>query len=77
VRPELLPESNAGPEVASSIRHLPVIMLSGTTNVEDIKRACGVPANSYLIKRSGFEELVEMLKAINLDWSSLTVHPDP
>jgi hypothetical protein len=37
----------------------------------------GAQANSYLIKPAGFEELVEMVKAINLYWSSLNVRPDP
>ncbi len=57
-------------------QHLPVIMLSASVNAEDIKQAYGVQANSYLIKPAGFEELVEMVKAINLNWSSLNISPD-
>ena len=59
------------------LRHLPVIMLTAALNAEDIKGAYGLQANSYLIKPGNFEELVEMVKAINLYWSSLNVNPDP
>jgi DNA-binding response OmpR family regulator len=58
------------------LRHLPVIMLSGTLNSDDLKGAYGLQANSYLIKPGNFDELVEMVKAINLYWSSLNVAPD-
>jgi DNA-binding response OmpR family regulator len=59
------------------LKHLPVIMLTATINPEDIKVAYGLQANSYLIKPGNFEELVEMVRAINLYWSSLNVSPDP
>ena len=59
------------------LRHLPVIMLTANLNPEDIKGAYGLQANSYLIKPGNFDELVEMVKAINLYWSSLNVNPDP
>src|SRR6185436_1842810 len=76
-------EGTTGLAVLSWIRlqprlaHLPVIMLSGTANAEDIKRAYGVQANSYLVKPANFEELVEMVKAINQYWSSININPDP
>ena len=50
-------------------------MLSASLNQEDIKKAYGVQANSYLIKPAGFEELVGMVKVINHYWSSLNIHP--
>jgi len=58
------------------LKHLPVIMLTAAINPEDIKGAYGLQANSYLIKPGNFDELVEMVKAINLYWSSLNVTPD-
>lgn len=58
-------------------KHLPVIMLTANLNPEDIKGAYGLQANSYLIKPGNFDELVEMVKAINLYWSSLNVVPEP
>jgi CheY-like chemotaxis protein len=75
-------EGMSGLPVLSWIRqqpqfeHLPVIVLSDSLRPEDIKRAYGVQANSYLIKPDGFEELVEMVKAINLYWASLTAEFD-
>jgi DNA-binding response OmpR family regulator len=59
------------------LKHLPVIMLSGTLNSDALKGSYGLQANSYLIKPGNFDELVEMVKAINLYWSSLNVSPDP
>jgi CheY-like chemotaxis protein len=58
------------------LRHLPVIMLTANLNPEDIKGAYGLQANSYLIKPGNFDELVEMVKAINLYWSSLNIAPE-
>jgi DNA-binding response OmpR family regulator len=59
------------------LQHLPVVMLSATVNPEDIKKAYGVQANSYLIKPANFEELVAMVKAVRDYWSSLNVSPEP
>jgi len=58
------------------LRHLPVIVLSAALDLEDIKGAYGLQANSYLIKPGNFEELVEMVKAIRLYWSSLNISPE-
>jgi len=58
------------------LKYLPAIMLSGTLDAEALKGAYGLQANSYLIKPGNFDELVEMVKAINLYWSSLNVSPD-
>lgn len=59
------------------LKHLPVIMMSGTLDAGALKGAYGLQANSYLIKPGNFDELVEMVKAINLYWSSLNIAPDP
>ncbi|RPH37709.1 MAG: response regulator, partial [Planctomycetota bacterium] len=58
------------------LRHLPVIMLSAALDREDIRNAYGLQANSYLIKPGTFDELVEMVKAIKLYWSSLNISPE-
>jgi DNA-binding response OmpR family regulator len=58
------------------LRHLPVIVLSAALDLEDIKGAYGLQANSYLIKPGNFDELVEMVKAIKLYWSSLNISPE-
>jgi len=58
------------------LRHLPVIMLSAALDREDIRNAYGLQANSYLIKPGTFDELVEMVKAIRLYWSSLNISPE-
>jgi CheY-like chemotaxis protein len=58
------------------LRHLPVIVLSAALDREDIRGAYGLQANSYLIKPGNFDELVEMVKAIRLYWSSLNIAPE-
>jgi CheY-like chemotaxis protein len=58
------------------LRHLPVIMLSAALDRDDIRNAYGLQANSYLIKPGTFDELVEMVKAIKLYWSSLNITPE-
>jgi CheY-like chemotaxis protein len=76
-------EGNAGLNLLGWLRqhpqlqHTPVVMLSASVHPEDIKKAYGLQANSYLIKPAGFEELVAMVKAIRDYWSSLNVNPEP
>lgn len=61
----------------SRFKHLPVIILSGTLNQDDLKEAYGRRANSYLIKPGTFDELVEMVKAIKQYWTTLNIQPGP
>lgn len=58
------------------LRQLPVIMMSGTLDSKDLRGGYGLQANSYLIKPGNFDELVEMVRAINLYWSSLNISPE-
>ena len=50
-------------------------MLSASVDRDDIQNAYGLQANSYLIKPGNDEELLEMVKAIKLYWSSLNISP--
>jgi len=47
---------------------VPVIVLSGSELQEDVRRAYALGANSYLVKPSGFEALLELVKTISLAW---------
>ena len=50
-------------------------MLSAALDREDIRNAYGLQANSYLIKPGNDEELLEMVNAVKLYWSSLNISP--
>lgn len=49
-------------------RRTPVIMLSTSQNRTDVKKAYESGANSYLVKPSGYGELVEMVQALLAYW---------
>jgi len=51
-----------------SLSHLPVIILTSSTQEEDIRRAYGNQANGYLVKPSDPEELHAMVQAIRDYW---------
>src|SRR4051794_41136268 len=48
--------------------NLPVVVLSGSELQEDVRRAYGVGANSYLVKPIGFEALVNLVRNITSVW---------
>ena len=48
--------------------NLPVVVLSGSELQEDVRKAYGVGANSYLVKPIGFEALVNMVRNITSVW---------
>jgi CheY-like chemotaxis protein len=48
------------PELASVV----VVVMSGSKNDQDIERAYGLGANSYLVKPTRFEEMVKMMETL-------------
>jgi CheY-like chemotaxis protein len=48
--------------------HLPVVVLSGSELQDDVQKAYGDGANSYLVKPIGFEALVNLVSNINTVW---------
>ncbi|MEW6156967.1 MAG: response regulator [Verrucomicrobiota bacterium] len=60
----------SGFEVLSAIRHLPeyanlvVVVMSGSKNDADIRRAYSLGANLYLVKPSRFSDLVRMMDTL-------------
>ena len=48
----------------SMLKHLPVIVLSGSEHQEDMNLAYAGGANSYLVKPPNFESLVNLVKSI-------------
>jgi len=58
------------------LKRLRVVVFSSSRMDEDIDRAYDLGANSYLEKPSGFEALLEMVKAIHEYWIVLSEYPN-
>jgi len=52
-------------------KHVPVVMLSGSKEVEDVSNGYQLGANAYVRKPSGFQRLMEMTEAIGSFWLML------
>jgi DNA-binding NarL/FixJ family response regulator len=56
-----------------SITSIPVIVLSPTGHPEEIREAYGNFANSFLIRPSEFDDLVTMVRSIDLYWTRINI----
>jgi CheY-like chemotaxis protein len=52
----------------SQWNHLPVIVLTGSIDLRNAKRAIARGANAYLVKPSGLSEYVEIVRALAEEW---------
>jgi CheY-like chemotaxis protein len=59
------------------LRRLPAIMLTSSVLPEDINRAYDLGANSYLLKPTDPDALVELVKVIDHYWLRLNTPPVP
>ena len=59
-----------------SLKRLPVIVLTSSKEAVDINRAYELGANSYLVKPMAFDDLLNMIKALNLYWLILNEKPE-
>jgi CheY-like chemotaxis protein len=51
-----------------NLRHIPVVVLSGSQLQEDMHQAYAIGANSYIVKPLGFEALVGFIRNIAAIW---------
>ena len=58
----------------SSLKTLPVIVLSGSELQDDMHRAYAGGANSYLVKPPNFESLVSLVKNIGAQLPAVSAH---
>jgi CheY-like chemotaxis protein len=71
----------SGHEVLSWLRQQPgigrltTVVLSSSKESADIARAYEAGANSYLVKPVAFDDLLEMIKTLNLYWLVLNENP--
>ena len=55
---------------APKLVHVPVIMLSGSSDPERIHRAFRLGAKSYLVKPVGFDPLVRLVESVHRFWTA-------
>jgi CheY-like chemotaxis protein len=60
----------------STLKRLPVVVLTSSRESVDVNRAYDLGVNSYLTKPVGFEALLEMVKRVNLYWLILNEPPE-
>lgn len=58
------------------LKRLRVVVLTSSSRNQDINRAYELGANSYLTKPVGFEEVIDMVKTLNLYWMVLSEKPE-
>lgn len=58
------------------LKRMPVVVLTSSRESPDINRAYELCANSYLVKPVAFDDLLEMMKTLNLYWLILNEPPD-
>jgi DNA-binding response OmpR family regulator len=59
----------------AELKRLPVVMLSSSNEVIDINRAYDLGVNSYLVKPTTFQVLLEMIRTLGLYWMIFNEKP--
>jgi len=59
----------------ASLRRLPVVVLTSSSQSRDVNHAYDLGANSYLVKPVQFDDLKEMLGKVDLYWIGLNRRP--
>ncbi len=59
----------------SILRRLPVVVLTSSSLSADVGKAYELGANSYLVKPVGTNELIDLLKTVELYWLVTNVKP--
>jgi len=58
------------------LKRLPIIVLTSSSQSPDINRAYELGANSYLVKPSGFDSLLDLVKNLDMYWLILNEKPE-
>jgi DNA-binding response OmpR family regulator len=58
------------------LSRMPVVMLSSSTDPNQINRAYELGVKSYLVKPTGFSGLVELLLGLRSSWGTKTENPE-
>jgi CheY-like chemotaxis protein len=57
------------------LRRIPVVVLTSSSLSADVGKAYDLGANSYLVKRAGTHELIDLLKTVELYWLVTNAKP--
>jgi CheY-like chemotaxis protein len=60
-----------------TLKLLPVVVLTSSSESRDVERAYALGVNSYLVKPVRFEDLLEMVKSIGMYWMILNKSATP
>lgn len=58
------------------LKRIPVVVLTSSKEPTDVNRAYDLGSNSYLVKPGGQEELLDLVKALNLYWMIFNEKPE-
>lgn len=59
----------------AELRTLPVVVFTSSRESPDIQRAYSLGANSYLTKPVRFDDLLQLIRTLNLYWLDLNENP--
>jgi CheY-like chemotaxis protein len=62
--------------VQPSLKRIPVVILSSSTENRDINKAYDIGVNSYLIKPVEFDDLLDLVKNLKLYWLIMNKRPE-
>jgi CheY-like chemotaxis protein len=61
---------------SKTIKRIPIIILTSSSEYSDVNKAYDLGANSYLRKPVSFEELLNIIKSIGYYWLTLNHKPE-
>ncbi len=70
---EVLKKVKSNPRLNS----IPIIVLTTSTDIQDISKAYALGASSFIVKPNTFETLVEVIKAVTCYWFKVVTLPIP
>lgn len=59
----------------TQLKRLPVVVLTSSREHVDINRVYDLGANAYIVKPPNFDQLVDILKTLNLHWIAYNEKP--
>ena len=58
-----------------ALKRMPIVVLTDSPSTDDVNRAYDMGINSYLLKPTGFNDLVKLVKAFAEYWLMFSKHP--
>lgn len=59
----------------AELKRLPVVVLTSSKEYADVNRVYDLGANAYMVKPVAFDDLVEIVKTLNMHWIMLNEKP--